>query len=203
VAKRRTNPRGEGEKLRSDIVDAATRLIEEAGEAETLSLRAVAREVGVAATSVYLHFADRDALVEVVIDRLREQMTRAVTEAEDEAKGPAEKLRARLYAHARWAESHLNLYKVLSESTLLKRKRMPAFRAAGQGTIDAVHRCMDAGIVPAGDAEAIALDLRTAVHGMVSLRLNHPHQPWPPMDAQLDRFLAKLVGLGPPKKRRS
>src|SRR5215472_14891710 len=45
-ARRQRNPRGQGERLREDIIEAATRLLEDPA-APPLSLRAVAREVGV------------------------------------------------------------------------------------------------------------------------------------------------------------
>jgi hypothetical protein len=56
---------------------------------------------------------------------------------------------------------------------------------------------MDAGVAPPGDAATVALDLRTAVIGMLSLRINEPDQPWPPVPDQADRFLTKLVGIAP------
>ena len=52
-------------------------------------------------------------------------------------------------------------------------------------------------VAPRGDAETVSLDLRTAVHGAVSLRVNQPELPWPPLDEQVDRFLVKLVGVPP------
>jgi hypothetical protein len=57
---------------------------------------------------------------------------------------------------------------------------------------------MDAGVAPPGDAATVALDLRTAVIGMLSLRINEPDLPWPPFPEQADRFLSKLLGLTPP-----
>ena len=48
---RRRNPRGRGERLREEIIEAATKLVTETGGASQLSLRGVAREVGIAATS--------------------------------------------------------------------------------------------------------------------------------------------------------
>ncbi|MFG1925608.1 hypothetical protein [Cryptosporangium sp. NPDC048952] len=54
---------------------------------------------------------------------------------------------------------------------------------------------MDAQVARSGDAFTVALDLRTAVIGAVSLRLNEPTLPWPPLDEQIDRFLRGLVGL--------
>jgi hypothetical protein len=65
-------------------------------------------------------------------------------------------------------------------------------------TTAAVQRCMDAGVASPGDAATVALDLRTAVIGMLSLRINEPDLPWPPFPEQADRFLSKLVGLAPP-----
>jgi hypothetical protein len=59
---------------------------------------------------------------------------------------------------------------------------------------------MDAGVAPPGDAATVALDLRTAVIGMLSLRINEPDLPWPPFHEQADRFLSKLVGLAPPAR---
>ena len=41
----------------------------------------------------------------------------------------------------------------------------------------------------------MTLDLRTAVIGMLAQRINEPDLPWPPLPDQIDRFLAKLVGL--------
>ena len=55
--------RGQGDRLRTEIVDAASRMLAESGEVGELSLRAVAREVGIAATSIYLHFRGLDELV--------------------------------------------------------------------------------------------------------------------------------------------
>ena len=52
-------------------------------------------------------------------------------------------------------------------------------------------------------AATVALDLRTAVIGMLSLRINEPDLPWPPFAEQADRFLAKLVGLAPTAREKA
>src|SRR5258708_12943097 len=89
------NPRGQGERLREDIVVAALRLLDELGDDQALSLRAVAREVGIAATSVYIHFADRDALVLAAMERCHRDLMRAVAQAQAFPADPAANLRAR------------------------------------------------------------------------------------------------------------
>ncbi|WP_433599616.1 hypothetical protein ACQPXH_28930 [Nocardia sp. CA-135953] len=39
------------------------------------------------------------------------------------------------------------------------------------------------------------LDLRAAVHGAVSMRLDEPGQTWPPLADQIERFLVKPVDV--------
>lgn len=192
------NRRGQGERLRADIIEAATRLLDELGDDQALSMRAVARAVGSAATSVYLHFADRDALVLAVLNRCHDELTRAADDAEEAASGdPVARLRARVLVLGSWAYEHPGLYKVLHESTLNQRTEMAFKQELADRTTAAVQRCMDAGLAPADDAATVALDLRAAVHGAVSMRLNQPDHPWPPLEDQVERFIAKLVGVRP------
>ncbi|MFC1433812.1 TetR/AcrR family transcriptional regulator [Streptacidiphilus sp. N1-3] len=196
-APRGRNPRGQGERLHAEIVGAAVRLLDQLADDQALSLRAVAREVGIAATSVYIHFADRDALVLAALEHCYAGLLRAVDEAESGAADPVAALRARTALLGAWGREHPGLYKVLHESTLDRRRDMSFRDEMSQRTTAAVRRCMDAGLAPRADPETVSLDLRTAVHGAVSLRLNQPELPWPPLEQQVERFLTKLVGIPP------
>ncbi|MFB9686816.1 TetR/AcrR family transcriptional regulator [Amycolatopsis plumensis] len=193
--RRRPNARGKGELLREEIVTAAVGMLDELADDEALSLRAVARAVSIAATSVYLHFPDRDALVLAAMRRCHEELVGAGDEAAAAASGPADALRARILAQAAWAQEHPGLYKVLHESAVHRRHGMPFKEVMVARTVEAVQACMDAGVAPADDATTVAIDLRTAVNGMLAQRINEPDLPWPPAAEQLDRFLVKLVGL--------
>ncbi|MEV4312458.1 TetR/AcrR family transcriptional regulator [Actinocrispum sp. NPDC049592] len=196
--RRRPNARGQGELLRADIIDAAMRMLDELADDEALSLRAVAREVSIAATSVYLHFPDRDALVLAVMQQCQHELVTNGDTAETAASpDPAAQLRARILAQVAWAESHPGLYKVLHESQVHRRLGAPFKETLIARTRTAIQRCMDAGIAPPDDAATVTIDLRTAVNGMLSQRINEPDLPWPPPTEQLDRFLTKLVGLPP------
>ncbi|MEO7736343.1 MAG: TetR/AcrR family transcriptional regulator [Kofleriaceae bacterium] len=198
--KRTTNRRGEGRQLRDEIIEAARELLDASGDDTALSLRAVARKVGVAATSVYLHFADQDALLEAVMETTFARMMESVDAADAAPRAPADKLRARILALAEWAQAHFGLFKVLHESTLHMRRDLAFMKKGGTGATEAIQRCIDAGVAPPGEAKTIALDLRAAVHGMVTGRLNQPYLEWPSLEEQLERFLTKLVGI-PPKSR--
>jgi AcrR family transcriptional regulator len=196
--RRRPNARGQGDLLREQIVDAAMRRLDELADDEALSLRAVAREVKIAATSVYLHFPDRDTLVVAVMQRCHEDMIKTGDEAMAAQEAPAAQLRARIMAMSRWAQKHPGLYKVMHESKVNRSQAMPLKEILGARIRDAVQLCMDAGVAPQDDAATVTLDLRTAVLGMLSMRINEPDMPWPPAIQQIDRFLVKLVGLKEP-----
>ncbi|GAA4640210.1 TetR/AcrR family transcriptional regulator [Actinoallomurus vinaceus] len=191
------NPRGQGERLRDEIVSATLRLLDELGDDEALSLRAVAREVGIAATSVYIHFDDRDALVYAALERCHRDLMRDLDQVEAASPDPVGRLRSRLLFLGTWVSRHSGLYKVLHESTLNQRTHLAFKEELAERTTAAVQRCMDAGLAPVDDAMAVSLDLRAAVHGAVSMRVNEPDLPWPPLEDQIDRFLAKLVGVRP------
>ena len=54
--RRARNPRGSGDRLREEIVEAGIRLVDETGDSAALTLRGVARAAGIAAPSIYQHF---------------------------------------------------------------------------------------------------------------------------------------------------
>lgn len=189
------NRRGQGNLLRRDIIDTTLRMLNDLGDDAGLSLRAVAREVGIAATSVYIHFADRDELVFAALEQCTVDLVRDLDGAESVGGDPVEQLRARLLFLATWVRDNPGLYKVMHESTLNQRMHLEFKDELAKRTAAAVQRCMDAGLAPTDDATAVALDLRAAVHGAVSIRVNEPGLPWPPLEDQLDRFLTKLVGV--------
>jgi AcrR family transcriptional regulator len=182
--------------LRAEIVVAAFRMLDELADDEALSLRAVAREVSIAATSVYLHFPDRDALVQAVIERCSEDMLDHADRAGENGKTPPDQLRGRVTAMAEWAHKHPGLYKVMHESKLNREHPSPAKIELGNRLQAAVERCMDSGDAPRDDPETVTLDLRAAVQGMLSMRVNEPGASWGSVAQQVERFLVKIVGIG-------
>lgn len=194
---RRRNPRGSGERLRENIITATLRLLDGLADDQALSMRAVTRELGIAATSIYLHFSDRDALVLACLHRCHDDLLETTNQVEAASDDPVAALRARTLALGTWAQQHPGLYRVLHESTLNQRTDTSFKQELAHRTTAAVQRCMDAGLAPDADATTIGLDLRAAVHGAVSMRLSQPGLRWPPLEDQIDRFLTKLVGVPP------
>src|SRR5919197_144730 len=95
--------RGEGERLRREIVDAAIALIADRGD-EAVSMRAIARAVGVSPPAVYLHFADRQELMLAVLDHVFADLGRALEKADTGA--PHARVRALVRAYVSWGVTH-------------------------------------------------------------------------------------------------
>jgi AcrR family transcriptional regulator len=196
--RRRNNRRGHGERLREELLDAAGALVAETGDASGLSLRAVAARVGVAATSVYLHFEDLDALKVALAQRCFVEFA----EARDAAAGvtdPARSLIVRCQAYARYALTHPGRYRMMfgrDLPLLMSHGPQPSPSLdAFNALIDSIARCQRTGAAPAADPARLATMVWTALHGQAILRIDRPDFPWPPLDDMIAELVSRLVGL--------
>src|SRR6185295_5203593 len=110
--KRRRAPRGSGDQLRDEILDATTELLLETGHAKAVSIRSVAQRVGVTPPSIYLHFADKDALLDAVCARYFEKLDQEMQRVAAEQSWTIEVLRAQGLAYVRFATQTPELYRL-------------------------------------------------------------------------------------------
>ncbi|MFI6297030.1 TetR/AcrR family transcriptional regulator [Nonomuraea sp. NPDC050790] len=186
--------RGEGALLREEILRAAEDLLAESGAEEALTLRAVAARAGVSTPSVYLHFADKEALLEAVCLRVWDELGRLFRE--NDHGDPFRALGRCGRAYARFALEHPVQYRVLlMRPPLSEREAVPAAAAACFGHMVAVvERCVESGILR-GDPRRLALTLWSSVHGCVALVLAQPDFPWPDVDELVDQAVV-VAGFG-------
>ena len=83
--------------------------------------------------SVYIHFADRDALVFAALEQCTRDLVNHLDQAESDVDGPVAGLRARMLFLGTWVRGHAGLYKVLHESTLDQRMRLAFERNRRRG----------------------------------------------------------------------
>jgi len=197
--RRQANRRGQGDRLREDLLAAALSMVESEG-ARGLSLRRVAQRVGIAATSVYLHFPDVDHLLAAVVGRAFERLTVATNEAARDASDPAEELRARCRAYCHFAVDHPLLYQAMFQTDLPQVLATDPANTPGRRSFEnlvaAVRRCLDAGVAPAHDDPfRLASLVWTAEHGLVLARISRPTFPWAPLDGLVDEMLTRMMAL--------
>ena len=195
---RQRNPRGQGERLRDEIIEAASRLLEDP-TAQPLSLRSVARAVGVAATSVYLHFDDCDALVRAVTVRHFGDLVRLQDEAAAGLTDPRARVQATALAYCEFGLAHPGHYYVMFTIPMAPLPVGPdgvRQRAPGQTALDHMVDLVAAffGSTP-GDSASLQTTLLIwqQMHGVVSLRISKSAFPWPPLADTVTDVVDRLL----------
>ena len=154
--------------LRAALIAEGLRLLEER-DAESLSLREVARGVGVSATSVYRHFPDKDALISALAVEGLKQLGTAQAAASAAAGGDAAGFAATGRAYVRFALDHPALFRLIFASPALRSADMTGATLASdllQG--NAVRLAKQDG----GAARLRALKAWAQVHGVAMLMLD-------------------------------
>jgi AcrR family transcriptional regulator len=184
--------RGEGSKLRELILDAGERLLALSGDADAVSIRAIAEAVGVTPPSIYLHFVDKDELIRAVSERSFAAFDDVVEGAGATTDDPLDALRVRAQAYVRFGLDNPEQYRILfmrkpgSVGPGVDLATMPGSQAF-QHVVDAVARAIDAGALRADlDPFLAATGLWSAVHGITSLLVSFPEFPWPDLDVLID-----------------
>ena len=203
---RRRNRRGQGGRLRQEIITAASQMIGETGDDAALTLRGVARRVGIAAPSIYRHFPDVDELKMAVVRRTFAGFARARDAASGDGDDPAAALLARCRAYLAFALANPGPYRYLfsQHAPTGDPAQSPVDLPAFQALAESISRCQQAGQARAGDdPHWLAAQVWAALHGLVLLRMNAPGFPWPgPLEEMADQAVARLIGLDTPADTR-
>lgn len=201
-ATRTRNRRGEGALLREELVTTASRMLDELGDVDLLSLRGLAAEIGIAAPSIYRHFPDKASLLVAVVERsFRELTADMLAGAEAGGDDPFERLRLAGVAYLRFGRERPAHYRIVFGGDGLPcgaDDEVPVFmRESGKGAFDAlvtmVDACLAAG--PGGkglDAFTIAVEVWAMQHGLVDLPLANRTFPWPDLQGVTDAWLARF-----------
>lgn len=200
AGRRARSRKGEGWRLRDEILDATEALLLQIGAAEHVSIRAVADAVGVTPPSIYRHFPDKDSLIYEVWDRRCGTLDVAFEEAVTGIDDPVEALHAIGRAYVRFGLANPEPYRLVfmtradrasPEEDAERLGQIKAFTRA----VDLVQQCMDAGrMLPEfTDAFAVATIVWAHVHGLVSLMITKTDFPWPRDPEWLDLAVASCA----------
>lgn len=202
MAVRPRSPRGEGERLRATLLDVATQMLSEVHDIDRLSIRGVTARAGVSPTALYIHFADKDALVEAIKQRCFTALREWVEAAGRDAADPRARLMTMGQAYLAFARERPGWYAVCFQTRFGKQQEesRPPDRDSEDAEalvfldlIDAVAAAYEG--MDEQEVYEVATILWTALHGRASLMQAMPACPLPPEDVWLRR-LALVVGGG-------
>jgi len=193
---RRRARRGEGDRLREEILSVAEELLKKKGSEEAVSIRAIADAVGVTPPSIYLHFADKEELFVAVCDSRFEELDRLSDEAAALATDPLDEVRKRGEAYIRFGLDNPEQYRILfmdPQLTVASSDQVEKW-ACLLDMVGAVQRAMEAGALATDDPFIVTLGLWAVAHGLVSLLITKPGIPWPDRETMIDHALSHAVG---------
>ena len=155
--------------LRAALVEAGLTLLA-TRSADDLSLREVARAVGVSATAVYRHFPDKRALMEALAAEGMAKLAQAQHAAAEDAGGGAAGFNATGRAYVRFALAHPALFRLMFSNPA----RPDLLSAPTDETPDAMAflRANAAAVAGDGDARRVALQAWSIAHGLAMLMLD-------------------------------
>ena len=187
------------------LVDETVRLVGEAGP-EAVSLREVARRIGVNHAALYRHFADKESLLARVAEEgwaaLADGMEAALATASAEiAERPAERLVHVVTAYARYGIGHPAHYAIMTGPRLNEQGRFPSLEVpiqrAFQLLITEFELGRGAGLFRDGTAQDWALRVWMFAHGYVTLVLGRRVAVKPTrVEEYFERLLRPMLGLG-------
>lgn len=162
--------------LRQALLDAAVALVEREGR-RALTLRGVARLLGVSQAAPYRHFADKEALLAAVAEGgLRALAARMREAAAAHECDQAARLQALGVAYVEFAAAQTARFRVMFMALTAEEGAYPSLSEA-YGEVfgllrEAIAACQARGLVRAGDPRRLALAAWSIVHGLAELETN-------------------------------
>jgi AcrR family transcriptional regulator len=199
--RRARNRRGEGGRLREELIEAARRLLAAAQQESDVSIRAVTREAGAAPQSFYLQFASLDELLYAVYAVEYEGLRHAMARAAGQARDPRARLVAACTAYCQFAQEQPGRYRALTGV-----RGQPSHQdwenrpLPGAPAFAMLHETVAQALTAAGspaDPFLAATTLWAALHGLVTLRASRPAFPWPPLADMIDSMAGQALQTVP------
>jgi AcrR family transcriptional regulator len=156
--------------LRQQLLCAASDLLE-ANNIASLSLRAVAKQLGVSHTAPYRHFKDKESLLAGIagqgFDQLSTQMARVMAQHPDD---PASQLKEAGHAYVQLAISNPQCTQLMFSDILPCDDTYPETRASADAAFEGLKSIIRdgqlSGIFKSGDIELLALTAWSGIHGL-------------------------------------
>ena len=159
--------------LREEILCAASRLLEE-NNVSSLSLRAVAKEVGVSHTAPYRHFKDKESLLAGIaglgFDRLAAYMAKAVISNPGD---PVAQLQESGHLYVQMALQNPQCTQLMFSGILPCDDTYPDLRVSGDAAFEGLKLMIEEGQnlggFKQGDIDLLALTVWSGIHGLSML----------------------------------
>jgi len=163
--------------LKEELISAGLEILSEKG-IEGLSLRNVAKKVGVSHTAPYNHFVDKQALLAAISTAGHEQLYQVLSDTFEKFKqSPADSITEIAWAYLQFALEDPGRFKLMFSGALEEERDHPEYVETSQKNISLLEEiivfCQNKGQLPEGKVDFIAIKLWSLVHGFALLILEN------------------------------
>jgi AcrR family transcriptional regulator len=175
-------PKGEGHSRRAEILAAAEQIFVEHGY-EGATIRKIADQVGLSSTALYMHFADKQAILHEICRESFETLTALNQAVIAEPGEPEARIRRMMEAYVAFGFANPNAYRLVYLTRPLEARDGAESVAQQLGvelfrSFEAVVEDVERAGRLRGDVRATTQALWAGGHGIVSLMITKPYFDW-------------------------
>ena len=179
--------------LKEALIAAGLEILSEHG-LEGLSLRNVAKKIGVSHTAPYNHFPDKQALLAAISTAGHEQLHQILLDIFEKSKDTSPNIILEIaWAYLQFALEYPDKFKLMFSGALEEEGDHPEYIEISQMSIalfeEIIVYCQNKGQLPAGEVDIIAIRIWSLVHGFTYLMLENQF----PQEYLQDQNLRKLL----------
>ena len=187
--------KGDGHLRRAEILHAAERIFVSDGY-QGATIRKIADEVGVSSTALYMHFRDKDEILQEICEGAIGALLASNTEICSRPIDSVSRVRQMLEAYIRFGLENPNTYQLAFCASA--RVVEPGSTAADLGSRcyqlwkDALAAIASEGRLRSGTVDSAAQTLWMACHGLVAMRIRSSRVEWAPDEELISVMLDGL-----------
>lgn len=183
--------------LKETLISAGLEILSQKGM-EGLSLRNVAKRIGVSHAAPYNHFADKQALLAAMSTAGHEQLHQTLIEIFEKSKETSTEIMLEIaWSYLQFAMEDPNRFKLMFSGALEEQSDHPAFMEIAQKSIslfeEIIAFCQGKGQLAEGDVQKIAIKLWSTTHGFTILILEDQFPPEYRRDQSLKELLKTVI----------
>ncbi len=183
--------------LKEALISAGLEILSEKG-IESLSLRNVAKQIGVSHTAPYNHFRDKQDLLAAISSAGHDQFYLVLLETYEEFKNkPSELMTEIAWTYLQFALKILINLSSCSLAYLEEEQNHPEFEEITQKTIslfeEIIVYCQNKGSLEGGNVVKVAIKLWSTVHGFTTLMLENQFPPEYLKEKDIKELLRSLI----------
>jgi AcrR family transcriptional regulator len=194
-------PRGQGASRRGEILQAAKRLFIAEGVGNA-TMRRIAAEVGVSPTALYLHFADKEAILRAIAEDYFSELLVMLQRNQARDLPPLVRLREGLRAYVDFGIERIDEYRLTFQNRAARVDpcgpdgKLAVAESSFAVLEQSVEQLLALGIFRPGDPITIAETIWCCMHGLTSAIVDMTDKVYTPRDVLIESVLdAVITGL--------